>query len=193
MSALRYLHENWVIHRDIKVENILLTDTGCVKVTDFGLARPCGSDTPNVVTLWYRAPELLFLSNVYTTAIDIWAAGCIFGEMLASRPLFPGKDECDQINVICNLLGTPTESTWPGVSSLPFYDVSKLPNNQVKNLHSRFPHHPPTALHLLNALLEMDPTRRITARDALRHPFFHEPPLPTIGSFVDFWSGGRGG
>lgn len=109
LNGLKYLHSHFIIHRDLKVSNLLLTDKGCIKIADFGLARLFSNTeikmTPNVVTLWYRAPELLFGATVHTTAIDMWAAGCILGELLLHKPLLPGKTEIQQIEMIINLLG----------------------------------------------------------------------------------------
>lgn len=108
-SGLRYLHSHFIIHRDLKVSNLLLTDKGCIKIADFGLARLFSKTelkmTPNVVTLWYRAPELLFGTRIHTTAIDMWAAGCILCELLLHRPMLPGKTEIQQIEMIIDLLG----------------------------------------------------------------------------------------
>lgn len=109
LNGLKYLHTHFIIHRDLKVSNLLLTDKGCIKIADFGLARLYSNSqskmTPNVVTLWYRAPELLFGATNHTTAIDMWAAGCILGELLLHKPLLPGKTEIQQIEMIIELLG----------------------------------------------------------------------------------------
>lgn len=109
LEGLKYLHNRFIIHRDLKVSNLLLTDEGCIKIADFGLARLFSNSelimTPNVVTLWYRAPELLLGSKMHTTAVDMWAAGCILGELLLHKPLLPGKTEIQQIEMIIDLLG----------------------------------------------------------------------------------------
>lgn len=109
LSGLKYLHSHFIIHRDLKVSNLLLTDKGCIKIADFGLARLFSKSepkmTPNVVTLWYRAPELLLGASTHTFAIDMWAAGCILGELLLHKPLIPGKTEIQQIEMIIELLG----------------------------------------------------------------------------------------
>uniref|UniRef100_A0A5S6KSK6 Folliculin n=1 Tax=Xenopus tropicalis TaxID=8364 RepID=A0A5S6KSK6_XENTR len=140
LTGLQYLHESFIVHRDLKVSNLLMTDKGCVKIADFGLARafsiPAKQMTPKVVTLWYRAPELLLGSTTQTTAIDMWAVGCILAELLAHKPLLPGGSEIQQIDLIIQLLGTPNENIWPGFSNLPLvgqYTVRKQPYNNLKH------------------------------------------------------------
>ncbi|KAI9366390.1 kinase-like domain-containing protein [Pilaira anomala] len=123
LSAVALMHDNWVIHRDLKTSNLLLNNRGEIKVADFGLARkygsPMGHMTQLVVTLWYRAPELLLGGKEYTTAIDMWSVGCIFGELVNNEALFPGRSEIDQLDRIFKLLGAPTEEIWPSFLELP--------------------------------------------------------------------------
>jgi len=133
LSGVKYLHQEGIMHRDIKGANLLISNKGVLKLADFGLAR---RQTPNnkhytnrVVTLWYRAPELLFGQTNYTTAIDIWSIGCLFAELLANNPLFPGDSESKQLDCIFRMLGFPTEETKPGVSQIKLF--SQLTNKPI--------------------------------------------------------------
>lgn len=130
LSAVQYLHERWIIHRDIKLSNLLYNNRGEMKLADFGLARtysaPLDPMTPTVVTLWYRAPEILLGCEKYSTAIDIWALGCIFGELITYTPIFPGNTELDQIQKIFKVLGDPNPRIWPAITSMKL-----IKNNMV--------------------------------------------------------------
>ncbi|XP_068081142.1 cyclin-dependent kinase 2 isoform X4 [Anabrus simplex] len=125
LNGISYCHAHRVLHRDLKPQNLLIDNQGYIKIADFGLARafglPVRTYTHEVVTLWYRAPEILLGSKFYSTAVDIWSLGCIFAEMLTRRALFPGDSEIDQLFRIFRTLGTPDEEMWPGVSQLPDY------------------------------------------------------------------------
>ncbi|XP_076898028.1 cyclin-dependent kinase G-2-like isoform X2 [Bidens hawaiensis] len=127
-EGTKYLHDNWVLHRDLKTSNLLLNNRGELKICDFGLSRQYGSPlkpyTHLVVTLWYRAPELLLGTKLYSTAIDMWSLGCIMAELLSKQPLFNGKTEFDQLDKIFKTLGTPNETIWPGYSKLPGVKVN---------------------------------------------------------------------
>lgn len=182
LKGLKFLHSNFVIHRDLKVSNLLLTDRGVLKIGDFGLARLFGipehAMTPKVVTLWYRAPELLFGSKSYTTAIDIWACGCIMGELLAHKPLLPGQSELHEIELIVQLLGSPNESIWPGFDALTKqfnFTVREQPYNNMKN---EFKWLSTAGLKLLNGCFKYYPAKRWTAEDCLDSEYFDEHPLP---------------
>lgn len=133
LSGVAYLHSQNVMHRDIKGANLLLSDKGVLKLTDFGLARNTNSTHTNytnrVVTLWYRAPELLLGTEDYTPSIDMWSVGWFFSELLTSEPLFPGDIEMRQLDIIFKKLGFPTEESWPGVSSIKHYP--KLENKPI--------------------------------------------------------------
>uniref|UniRef100_A0A1B6CMG3 Cyclin-dependent kinase 10 n=1 Tax=Clastoptera arizonana TaxID=38151 RepID=A0A1B6CMG3_9HEMI len=182
LRGLRYLHKNFIVHRDLKVSNLLMTDKGCVKIADFGLARwfglPVRPMTPRVVTLWYRAPELLLQARTQTTSIDMWAAGCILGELLDHRPLLPGRSEIQQLEMIVDLLGTPSDGIWPEYSSLPALANFTLKKQPYNNLKQRFPWLTPAGLRLLNFLFMYDPKKRATAEECLQSSYFKEAPLP---------------
>lgn len=135
LSAMEYIHRNHVVHRDIKLSNLLYNSKGQLKVADFGLARTLASPidhqsnallTTKVVTLWYRSPELLLGCTHYSFSIDMWSVGCIFAELLTNEPLLPGNTEMEQIKLIFTLLGSPSERIWPGVSDLSMFTTGVL-------------------------------------------------------------------
>lgn len=199
LRGLRYLHHNFIVHRDLKVSNLLMTDKGCVKigtilcnivsiflqkkkfVADFGLARwfgvPLRPMTPHVVTLWYRAPELLLQAPTQTTSVDMWAAGCILGELLGHKPLLPGRSEIQQLELIVDLLGTPSDAIWPGFSALPALQNYSLKQQPYNNLKQKFPWLSAAGLRLLNFLFMYDPRKRATAEECLQSSYFKEAPL----------------
>ena len=199
LKGINYLHKNWVIHRDLKPSNILVTgmdkppdERGCVKIADFGLARlfqaplrPLTDVDAVVVTIWYRAPELLLGAKHYTKAIDLWAIGCIFAELVTSNPLFQGQEkerkgddrtpfQADQIDKIFRILGKPSPEHWPGITDLPNWHCARNWQEHPRVLHERIRGLPQgsAGYDLLSKLLEYDPTKRITAENALKHPFF---------------------
>lgn len=182
LKGLKYLHKNFIVHRDLKVSNLLMTDKGCVKIADFGLARwfglPLKPMTPRVVTLWYRAPELLLQAKTQTTSVDMWAAGCILGELLGNRPLLPGRSEIGQLELIVSLLGTPSEAIWPGFNALPGLQNFSLKQQPYNNLKQKFPWLTAAGLRLLNFLFMYDPKKRATAEECLQSSYFKEIPLP---------------
>ncbi|KAL7072987.1 hypothetical protein ACQ4LE_007849 [Meloidogyne hapla] len=191
--GVAHLHSRFFIHRDIKVSNLLLTEQGILKIADFGLARLYGDPptemTPRVVTLWYRSPELLFGSKYQSPAIDMWACGCIMGELLLHKPLMPGKDEIDQIRLIIGLLGTPTEKIWPGMSKLPILEKMQLMKQPYNNIKAVFADRAPECLKLLNSLFVYDPKRRATAEQCLDNEYFRRSPLPCDPSMMPSLSG----
>lgn len=182
LSAVAYLHKNYIIHRDIKTTNLLLNNRGQLKLADFGLAREYGSPpvemTQLVVTLWYRAPEILLGKKLYDTSIDVWSVGCVMGELINKDALFMGKTELDQIKKIFQLLGTPDESSWPGISSFSFFNTFKFTKYDPVTLRKKFPYATEKGIDLLNSLLKLNPSKRISAQDAFHHPYFSENPLP---------------
>ncbi|KAL9113372.1 MAG: hypothetical protein Q9227_002413 [Pyrenula ochraceoflavens] len=177
LRGISFCHENRVLHRDLKPQNLLINSKGQLKLADFGLARafgiPVNTFSNEVVTLWYRAPDVLLGSRTYNTSIDIWSAGCIMAEMYTGRPLFPGTRNDDQLIKIFRLMGTPSERTWPGISQLPEYN----PNFQsfaTQNLQMIVPQIDPLGLDLLQRMLQLRPDHRCSANEALRHPWFTE-------------------
>ncbi|KAJ8653594.1 hypothetical protein O0I10_010744 [Lichtheimia ornata] len=180
LRGLEHCHNHSIIHRDLKMSNLLLTSTGLLKIADFGLARTVGLSsrpmTPNVVTLWYRSPELLLGGSIYTTAVDLWSAGCILGELMQHRPLLPGSTEQSQLNLIVNLLGTPNENIWPGYTSLPLADTFNWPKQDYNNIKLMFPRYSENTTSLLAELLTYNPKTRLTVKRALAHPYFSESP-----------------
>jgi cyclin-dependent kinase 10 len=180
--GLHFLHQNFIVHRDLKVSNLLLTDKGRLKIADFGLARkyslPVNPMTPRVVTLWYRAPELLLQSKTQTTAIDMWATGCILGELLLHKPLLPGKSEIHQLELIIDLLGTPNDTIWPSYSELPILGSITLKQQPYNNLKHVFTWLSQAGIRLLNFLFMYDPKKRATAEDCLQSSYFKDAPLP---------------
>jgi len=187
LLALQYCHSNCVMHRDLKPQNLLIDrQRGTLKLCDFGLARYHAINsllhssiyTHEVVTLWYRPPELLLGMEEYSTQTDLWGVGCIFSEMITKIPLFPGDSEIDQLNKIFNVLGTPTERVWPGCTSLKGWKgcspqfksfrarslIDKLGVNICDVLEAE----------LMSCFLLYDPLTRISACDALQHQYFQE-------------------
>lgn len=189
LSGVAYLHDHYVLHRDLKTSNVLVSNRGDLKLCDFGMARQYGSPlkpyTNMVVTLWYRPPELLLGVDTYSTAVDCWSLGCCFAELVSRSPLLPGRSEIEQLDRIFKMCGTPNEATWAGWSRLPLSGKMRFANNPPGGLRARFPARPrdgaaplsDAGFDLLSGLLCCNPGRRISASDALRHPWFSEVPL----------------
>ena len=191
ISATTYLHANWILHRDLKTSNLLMNNRGELKIADFGMARYTGDPPPKltqlVVTLWYRAPELLLGTDKYGEEIDIWSIGCIFAELLTREPLFQGRNEVDQLSKIFALLGTPTTGTWPGFRSLPnakaLHPVLSKTSTSSGLSPSQFSYMTQNGFKLLSSLLSLNPAPRPSAADILEHPYFGEDPKPKAKEF----------
>eukprot|EP00906_Rhabdomonas_costata_P008328 RCo011868 len=177
LEALTYCHRHLILHRDVKTSNILINSAGVLKVGDFGLSRLLGEEsnvlmTSRVVTLWYRAPELLLGSQNYGPAVDMWSVGCILAEMLLTRPLIPGKDEFDQLFKIFQLCGTPTEKSWPELHQLPLWSKMRPAQTFPSVLKQALSRYDDEAVDLISRLLVLNPAGRESANDALNHDFF---------------------
>jgi len=179
LRGIAFCHQHRVLHRDLKPQNLLINREGSLKLADFGLARafgiPVRSYTHEVVTLWYRAPDVLMGSRKYSTPVDIWSVGCIFAEMVTSLPLFPGKTDADQLQKIFKVLGTPSETTWPTITELPdwktdFTQYEQQPwSNYVEKLE-------PAGVELLSKMLQYDPNARVSGKLAMDDPYFTNLP-----------------
>eukprot|EP01062_Namystynia_karyoxenos_P025408 TRINITY_DN1999_c1_g1_i2.p2 TRINITY_DN1999_c1_g1~~TRINITY_DN1999_c1_g1_i2.p2 ORF type:complete len:328 (+),score=124.52 TRINITY_DN1999_c1_g1_i2:90-1073(+) len=176
LNGTHFLHANRVLHRDLKPQNILVAGE-LIKLADFGLARafqiPVPVYTHEVVTLWYRAPEILLGGKEYAPAIDIWSIGCIFVEMSRRTPLFPGDSELDEIFQIFRLLGTPDEVTWPGITQLQDFQHA-MPKWPTRPLQEWCREIDSLGQQLLESMLVLNPPARVSCADAMRHRWFDE-------------------
>jgi len=176
LRGLAYCHARRVLHRDLKPQNLLINERGELKLADFGLARaksvPTKTYSNEVVTLWYRPPDVLLGSTEYSTPIDMWGVGCIFYEMASGRPLFPGSTVEDELHLIFKVLGTPTEDNWPGINRSEELAGYKFPHYAAESLVARAPRLDPDGIGLLASFLSFEARKRISAREAMRNPYF---------------------
>ncbi|VDN56818.1 unnamed protein product [Dracunculus medinensis] len=184
LEGLHFLHIHLIIHRDLKPQNILINRDQNVKITDFGLARHFSAQssfTPVVVTLWYRSPELL-LQCPYNTAVDVWAAGCIIAELYSRDPLFPGKTEVQQLNLIFQKLGTPSAEEWPRTAIVSRNHFSSFPAQSFSRITPRVPNEGRDLLiyfhvnlcTIFQAMLKFNPNQRPTCAKALKFQYFNK-------------------
>lgn len=176
LQAMCFCHQRRILHRDLKPQNLLVDSNGVIKLADFGLARAIGIPvrvyTHEIVTLWYRAPEILLGSQRYSMSVDIWSIGCIFAEMALKKPLFQGDSEIDELFRIFRILSTPTEEIWAGVTSLPDFKPS-FPRWSANQLEDKVRGYmTPDGIELLQKMLIFDPAKRISAKQALMHKYF---------------------
>ncbi|XP_027126521.1 probable serine/threonine-protein kinase At1g54610 [Coffea arabica] len=181
LSGLEHCHNNGVLHRDIKCSNLLIDNEGNLKIADFGLASFYDPEqkqpmTSRVVTLWYRPPELLLGATSYGVGVDLWSAGCILAELLAGKPIMPGRTEVEQLHKIFKLCGSPSEEYWKK-SRLPNATLFKPQQPYKRCISETFKDFPPSSLPLIETLLAIDPKDRGTATAALNSNFFTTEPF----------------
>ncbi|XP_041861028.1 cyclin-dependent kinase 16-like isoform X3 [Melanotaenia boesemani] len=176
LRGLSYCHHRKVLHRDLKPQNLLINERGELKLADFGLARaksiPTKTYSNEVVTLWYRPPDILLGSTDYSTHIDMWGVGCIFYEMVTGRPLFPGSTVEEELHFIFKLLGTPTEKSWPGISSNEEFVAFNYPQYRAERLSNHTPRLSSEGVELLSNFLQFEGKKRISADESTKHSYF---------------------
>lgn len=192
VAGLRYIHKNHVMHRDLTSSNCVINEEGHLKICDFGSSRRyinylkggglttrARPQTPGLVTRWYRPPELLFEAPTYGIEVDLWSAGCIIGEILKLKPLFRGESDIQQINLIIDVLGTPSSQIWPGFKDCRIPRTLKLTNQPLNRLQEQFKkHHGTGILEIMTGLLQYNPKKRISADACFEHYWLHQSPFP---------------
>lgn len=185
-EGLDYLHRRGVLHRDIKAANILISNTGQLKLADFGLARFFVKRrqldyTNRVITIWYRSPELLLGETQYGPAVDIWSASCVLVEIFTKHAIFPGDGgEINQLDKIYAVLGTPTRSEWPGIVDMAWFELLRPSERKTSTFEEKYKDRvTPAAFELLKWMFQYDPSKRPSALEVLEHPYFTtEQPEP---------------
>lgn len=190
LLGLKYCHANAIMHRDLKPQNLLIdVKTQTIKLADFGLGRvfslPVAKYTHEVVTLWYRAPEILLGTKCYSTAVDMWSVGCILAEMVIGRPVFCGESEIEQLLAIFRILGTPTAESWPAVQDLrDWHEYPQWQPQVMANAIEGVSLLGPQGVELFASMVQLDPAKRISSSDALKSPYFddirHKYPDPFV-------------
>ncbi|KAL7144538.1 hypothetical protein ABFS83_07G019400 [Erythranthe nasuta] len=180
LAGLEHCHNRHVLHRDIKGSNLLINDRGVLKIADFGLASTFDPNsrqpmTSRVVTLWYRPPELLLGATYYGVGIDLWSAGCILAELFAGKPIMTGRTEVEQLHRIFKLCGSPSEEYWKK-SKLPHATMFKPQQSYKRCIKETYKDFPQSSLPLIDTLLSIDPSERLTATAALNSEFFTTKP-----------------
>ena len=193
-----FCHENFVLHRDIKPNNLLIAADGEVKLADFGLARsfsdPYRPMTHQVITRWYRPPELLYGARFYSGAVDVWSMACVFAELIIRGPFMPGGSDMNQLELICDAIGTPTEENWPGITKLSDYikHDKQQPVRGREFYLATFGTVGPLGVDLLMSMFTLDPRKRCTAKQVLQHKWWTSEPRPTRTEDLPRKGGGVG-
>ncbi|EQB59709.1 cmgc cdk cdk7 protein kinase [Vairimorpha apis BRL 01] len=186
LTGVHKLHEKFILHRDIKPNNILVSRSGLIKIADFGLSRSIGSKmTSQVVTRWYRAPELLLGAKQYGFGVDMWSIGCIFAELMLRVPLFAGESDLEQLNLIFKVFGTPKLHSYPSLKDLPGF--MEFQEKEGIKLESLFTAASIDALSLLKKFFIYDPNKRINTYEALNDNYFSSDPKPTQPKNLPFF------
>ena len=191
LSGLKHLHERLIIHRDLKMSNLLYNSRGVIKIADFGMSRFIPQPiehahlSPKVMTLWYRAPEMMLGCETYDTAVDVWSLGCIFVELWTGKPLFRGNDDLQQLSIIFNCLGAPNETSWPSLNTfknIKNINLKPVVPTKEKSLNyimsNTIMNSPNVGISMIASLLFYDPMKRPSAESLLLHSYFDETPLP---------------